>query len=384
MNVMDPGSDMLSLYVHIPFCRERCLYCDFFLVTRRDAVDRFFEALFEETRSKAYILKGKTISAIHFGGGTPSVVPVAHLSRWLSMIATISTIAADIEITLEANPEDLDRGTIGELHAAGINRLSLGIQSFSDRKLRSLGRAHTAADAVRTVSEAMERFDSVSIDLICGAEGEALDEWRTDLAVALRIRPQHVSVYMLTLEEKTRLWRSVRKGMVSLPGEDIQAAMYSLAAAALTDVGYRHYEVSNFAFPGFHSRYNLACWRREPYLGFGPSAHSFLVSGDEERRFSNACTLVGYLARPEDAVDFSERLTPCQRFNEEVFLALRINSGLAVEFLRKGNKLDVRRFDDLLSGFREKGWVSIDDGIITLTAEGFLFADLIATELLAD
>jgi oxygen-independent coproporphyrinogen III oxidase len=373
---------MFSLYVHIPFCRARCRYCDFFLVTRQEHIGRFFDALADETRSKADLLRGRRVDAIHFGGGTPSLVPVSMISGWLSQLAGIAALEPGAEITLEANPEDLDPVKLGELRDAGVNRLSIGVQSFTDRKLRALGRAHSSSDALRTVTAAMERFDSVAIDLMCGAEGEGTGEWEGDLCTALELRPRHVSVYMLTLEEKTRLWRDVRRGIVELPDEAVQASMYSKARIMLTGAGYRHYEVSNYALEGFHSRYNLSSWMREPYLGFGPSAHSFMVEGGEETRFSNACSLNRYLADPAGAEDFREVLTSGQRFDEEVFLSLRINRGVPVGFLRSGHEASLQRLDAALDGFLGKGWIRIDDGIVTLTEEGFLFADLVATALI--
>lgn len=374
---------MFSLYVHIPFCRERCSYCDFFLVTRPGFTERFFEALAVETAAKAPLLRGRKIGAVHFGGGTPSLVPVPFIAEWLSQVAALGTLEPDAEITLEANPEDLDPERLDELRAAGINRLSIGVQSFSDHKLRALGRAHTSADAIRTVSDALERFPSVSIDLICGAEGESLSDWEEELRCSIRLHSQHVSVYMLTLEEKTRLWRDVFKGLRTLPGEEQQAAMYRMAMQMLPAAGYCHYEVSNYALEGHHSRYNLSSWKREPYLGFGPAAHSFLAEGDAESRFSNACSLMSYLGNPADAVDFREVLTAAQRFDEEVFLSLRIRRGLSVGFLRKGHKLDILHLEERLSGLQEKGWIVIRDDMVTLTDEGFLFADLVAGELLS-
>ena len=375
---------MICLYVHIPFCRERCPYCDFFLVTKAGFVERFFEALAVETASKASLFAGQPIKAIHFGGGTPSLVPPSFIESWLSQVASLAGLSSETEITLEANPEDLDPAKLDALKAVGINRLSVGVQSFTDRKLRALGRAHSADDAVRTVSEALERFPSVSVDLMCGAEGETIDEWQGDLRAALGLRPQHISVYMLTLEEKTRLWRDVRKGVRDLPGEEAQAAMYRRAAEMLRGAGYRHYEISNFALEGHHSGYNLASWMREPYLGFGPAAHSFLVEGKAERRFSNATSLTRYLADPAGAVDFRETLTAAQRFDEEVFLSLRIRKPLAVEFLRKGDKLGHQLLDSVLDTLQEKGWIALESGEVTLTEAGFLFADLVAAELLSE
>ncbi|NTW54933.1 MAG: radical SAM family heme chaperone HemW [Chlorobaculum sp.] len=375
---------MICLYVHIPFCRERCPYCDFFLVTKAGFVERFFEALAVETASKASLFAGQSIKAIHFGGGTPSLVSPSFIAAWLSQVSGLAEISAETEITLEANPEDLSPASLDALQAVGVNRLSIGVQSFSDRKLKALGRAHSSADAVRTVSEAFERFPSVSIDLMCGAEGETAAEWESDLRAAFGLRPQHISVYMLTLEEKTRLWRDVRKGLRDLPGEEAQAAMYRMAAELLCEAEYRHYEISNFALEGHHSRYNLASWMREPYLGFGPAAHSFLVSGETETRFSNASSLTKYLADPAGAVDFREALTDEQRFDEEVFLSLRIRRSLSVGFLRKGHKLGHQHLDAVLDTLQEKGWIAVESGEVTLTEAGFLFADLVASELLSD
>ncbi|MBN1929686.1 MAG: radical SAM family heme chaperone HemW [Chlorobiaceae bacterium] len=375
---------MFSLYVHIPFCRERCPYCDFFLITRPGFVERFFEALAIETVSKASLFAGRAIDAIHFGGGTPSLVPVSFIAGWLEQVAGLAGLSTETEVTLEANPEDLDPATLNALRAAGVNRLSIGVQSFTNRKLRALGRAHSAGDAVRTVSQALERFPSVSIDLICGAAGESAGEWEEELRTAIRLRPQHVSIYMLTLEEKTRLWRDVGKGLCELPGEEQQASMYRQAMTMLTGAGYGHYEVSNYALEGHHSRYNLSSWRREEYLGFGPSAHSFLHTAEGEERFSNASNLHRYLADPSGAVDFREVLSGAQRFDEEVFLSLRIRKGLAVEFLRKGHTLGLDLLDERLARLQAKGWIAIDNGVVTLTGEGFLFADLVAGELLSE
>lgn len=274
--------------------------------------------------------------------------------------------------------------SLDALQSVGVNRLSIGVQSFADRKLRALGRAHSAADARRVVLEALERFPSVSIDLMCGAEGEMLAEWEGDLRAALDLCPQHISIYMLTLEEKTRLWRDVRKGLRDLPGEEAQAAMYRMAAELLGNAGYGHYEISNFALEGHHSRYNLASWMREPYLGFGPAAHSFLVDGDAETRFSNVSSLTRYLTDPVGAVDFREVLTEAQRFDEEVFLSLRIRKPLSVGFLRKGHKLGHQHLDDILVTLQEKGWIGVKKGTVTLTEEGFLFADHVAAELLSE
>ena len=372
---------MLSRYVHIPFCKTRCSYCDFYLVTRTDHIGAFFKALSIETAYRSSDLKGRTISAIHFGGGTPSLVPVRYLAQWLDDIAALCRFAPDIEIALEANPEDLDGNAMDELRTAGITRLSLGVQSFTTEKLQALGRAHTAHESQKVTEAALRKFESVSVDLICGVPGEQLPLWEADLQEALAIRPQHISVYMLSVEPKTRFYRGVLHGEITVPDDDVQASLYEHALSEMTVQGYSHYEVSNFALPGYHSRYNLASWKREQYLGFGPSAHSFLVSDGQEIRSANVSSLTRYIATPDGAVTFREELSSDERFTEQVFLSLRINSGLDVEFLRKENKLGLR-LSQTIARFEQKGWIEEHEGRLYLTPKGFLFADLIAGDFI--
>ncbi|NTW83073.1 MAG: radical SAM family heme chaperone HemW [Chlorobiaceae bacterium] len=372
---------MLSLYVHIPFCRSRCNYCDFFLLTRLDHLEPFFTALSQETELRSGELKGKTVNSIHFGGGTPSLVPLHYLVVWLEQVSSLCTFTDDIEIAFEANPEDLENESMHALKAAGITRISLGVQSYVPDKLAALGRQHTSIQAEDITAKALGIFKSVSIDLICGVPGETAALWEADIDTALRLHPQHISVYMLSLEPKTLLQRNVSKGLVAVPDEGVQASMYELALAKLEPRGYCHYEVSNFSLPGHHSRYNLASWKREEYLGFGPSAHSFLCSSGEEIRFANVSSLLRYIAEPGKALGFRETLSDEERFTEKVFLSLRINSGLDVEFLRKENKLG-HCLSQKIDRFEQKGWVRLHEGRLYLTGKGFLFADLIAGELI--
>ncbi|NTW69597.1 MAG: radical SAM family heme chaperone HemW [Chlorobiaceae bacterium] len=372
---------MLALYVHIPFCRSRCVYCDFYLVTRTTHVEAFFRALALETAFRAPMLKGRRISAIHFGGGTPSLVPVHYLAGWLENIASLCTFTPDIEIALEANPEDLDVRKMEELRSIGITRLSLGIQSFTDEKLQALGRSHTAVESIEVTERALKQFNSVSVDLICGVPGEQLPLWQADLHQAVALRPQHISVYMLSVEPKTLLHRNVMSGVASVPDDGEQASFYEYAGSLLGQEGYHHYEVSNFCLGNHHSRYNLASWKRQPYLGFGPSAHSFFVSAESEIRTANISVLSSYLANPAAADSFREVLTEEEIFTEKVFLSLRINSGLSVEFLRKENKLGLR-LSEIIERFEGKGWIELVDGRLYLTGKGFLFADLIAGDII--
>ena len=305
------------------------------------------------------------------------MVPVHYLAGWLEHIASLCSFAPDIEIALEANPEDLGGKKMDELRAAGITRLSIGAQSFMPEKLHTLGRAHTARQAQQVTTGALQRFESVSVDLICGVPGENLSIWSADLDKALSLRPHHISVYMLSVEPKTILHRKIAKGMVAVPDDAVQASFYERAQSELLLHGYNHYEISNFSLPGCHSRYNLATWKRKPYVGFGPSAHSFFVSEEREVRTANVSSLMRYLAAPAEVVAFREELSAEERFTEQVFLSLRINSGLDVDFLRKENKLGHSHLQSI-TRFEECGWIEQQEGRLYLTKKGFLFADLIA------
>ena len=371
----------MHCYVHIPFCRARCSYCDFFLVTRQDLQERFFTALDEEVSERLTAVNGSIIRSIHFGGGTPSLVPVSYLEGCLETLSRHASLSDDVEITVEANPEDLVSEKLHGLAALGVNRLSIGVQSFVPEKLRALGRCHTAEDALRVTDEAMNVFGNVSVDLICGVEGETLEAWEGDLLTALSCNVPHISVYMLALEKKTRLESLVRKGLLTLPDEKVQAAMYVKACELLETGGFEHYEVSNFAKPGFFSRYNLGCWHRESYLGFGPSAHSFYKTGGRERRYANVSSMMRYLASPREVDLYSETLSEEARANERIFLSLRLSSGLELNDLlhfHEGN----RKALETVEQFRQQGLLEIRKGVMKLSRRGFLFADKVAEELM--
>ena len=383
VTVADEETSMTKLhcYVHVPFCRERCSYCDFFLVTRQDLLGRFFSALHSESSERLAALRGSTVHSVHFGGGTPSSVPVAYLKNWFETLSRHVSLSGDAEITLEANPEDLTNEKLQELAALGVNRLSIGVQSFIPEKLRALGRLHSAEEALRVTDDAMKLLGNVSVDLIYGVEGEDPDIWERDLYTAISRGLPHVSVYMLTLEKKTRLENLVRRGLVTLPDESVQADMYMMACELLEAEGFKHYEVSNFSKPGFFSRYNLGCWQRESYLGFGPSAHSFLVSGDHELRSANVSSMIRYMTSPYEAQEYREMLSCAERINEKIFLSLRLSSGLElVDLIRyhDGSSVVVENVDQL----KKQGLIEIRDGVIKVSRKGFLFADRVAEELL--
>lgn len=380
---------MAGLYFHIPFCRRRCHYCDFYFTTNTRLIAPFLDALRQELIARAPLFQNETVETIYFGGGTPSLLPATALAHLLDEVRQHYRLASSLELTLEANPEDVTDAYLTDLVSIGINRLSLGIQSFCDPKLRWLSREHTAAKSRAAVECALRYFHNVSLDLIFGVESESLAEWEQDLHVALQFQPPHLSTYSLTVEPRTLLDKLIRRGLRQPPMESLQAEMFLFTMQVLRAHGYCHYEVSNFAKPGFHSRHNAAYWNRTPYLGFGPSAHSFVKTAHGEVRFANQASLNAYLRSPADAVDFQETLSEKDIFNEIVLLALRQESGLSLsELAEKFRNLFAQfsqQYASKLSTLEAAGLVVLEAGptepIIKLTDKGFTLADEIAESL---
>ncbi len=344
---------MLSLYLHIPFCARRCPYCDF-AIALDDRFRDYAEALVREIRGKG---KGQPVATIHLGGGTPSRMPTDLLAGILAAVRESFEVSGDAEVALEMNPEDLGRAVAWR--TMGVNRLSMGAQSLEDGELRLLGREHTAAQVAEAVREARAAgFGNLSLDLMYGIPGQTRDAWERTLARALSLSPEHVSVYAL---EGTR-----GLGLAGLPLEAAQAEMAMDAMSRLEAAGFRQYEISNFARPGFESRHNLAYWTGKPYLGLGMSAHSFLPP----RRFANTSDLSEYLKR-EDPTAFEETLTPEQAVLERLFLGLRLAEGVDTGILKEGIGQDLEA----------EGLLAIEAGRVRLTPKGRVVADAVTGRL---
>ena len=319
----------LGLYIHIPFCRSKCAYCDFYsLAQSGEHMDAYVSALGASMRAAAPSAAGYTADTVYFGGGTPSLLGAPRLAALLQTAAECFSLAPDAEITFEANPESArDEAALRTLRGAGFNRVSLGMQSADDGELRAIGRVHTARGTEEAVDAARRAgFDNLSLDLIYGLPGQTRARWRNSLAAALALAPEHLSCYALKVEPGTPLY--ARKDALALPDDDTQADMYLYAAEALAASGYEHYEISNFARPGRASRHNLKYWTLSEYLGFGPGAHSDFGG----RRFAVARGLGAFLAGnavySEDAA-----ISPRERAAERVMLELRTARGLAAEEL---------------------------------------------------
>ncbi|MFN3561380.1 MAG: radical SAM family heme chaperone HemW [Chloroherpetonaceae bacterium] len=374
---------MAGLYFHIPFCRRRCTYCDFYFVTNGALMERFLTALETEICARADLFADETIATIYFGGGTPSMLSANQLERILSLIQKKFHLDSDLELTLEANPEDLTDSLLQDYSHVGINRLSIGTQAFNDEKLKWLSREHTAAESLASVEHAHRWFKNISIDLIFGTEGETLSDWRRELELAVLLVPEHISAYSLTVEPFTPLSKLIARGKRARPNDSLQAEMFLLAMDFLESHGFEHYEVSNYARSNFRSRHNSSYWQRIPYLGFGPSAHSFFRQAGNEIRSANQRSLNRYLENPIDAHDFREVLSDLDRFNETVLLSLRQREGLALELLAKNFNFATSHFETLsqtVADFERDGLMTTEHGTIKLTRKGFTLADTIASE----
>jgi len=375
------GRPDLGLYVHIPFCRSKCAYCDFYSLPRAEAqMDRYTAALARHLRSWAPAGAAYRVTTVYFGGGTPSYLGTARLTALLSTVQESYRVAGDAEITVEANPDSL--GTVAELRAlaaAGCNRLSLGVQSADDSLLRLLGRPHTFSQAVQAVERARTAgFENLSLDLIYGLPGQSMDGWQQTVEQAAALGPEHLSCYGLKLEEGTPLWKN-REAYV-FPDDDLQADMYLWAVSRLAALGYQQYEISNFAKPGRESRHNLKYWTLQPYVGFGPGAHSDFggVRWDCPRDFDAYCA--GAL---RGCVPVGQRQTISQqeRAAEYLMLGLRTAKGVAADGL-KAYGMPFSPVAAVLERFRNAGYTELVGGRWRLTPEGFLVSNPIIGDVL--
>lgn len=379
---------MASLYVHIPFCEKKCAYCDFYSVASRGGMQDFLAALGREIELAAPAGEGRSFETVFFGGGTPSLLPPPAVADILARLRGAFVVLPDAEITLEANPGAVAEGNLDGYRAAGVNRLSVGVQSFLEDELRFLGRIHGAAEARAVVRRARgAEFSNISLDLIYGLPGQRPDAWRRSLDEALALGTEHLSAYNLIVEESTPLARMVRSGGVAPNPSAFDAELYALTMDLLADAGYEQYEVSNYARPGRRCRHNLAYWTHEPYLGFGPSAHSFWRDGCTPygRRWWNRADLAGYtraLDRGLPPRGGEETLGPREALLERMFLGLRSDgvnlARLREEFGWSPEEGTGGPVEELLAA----SLATLRRGVLRLTRRGYLLCDEITARLI--
>ena len=352
-----------GLYVHVPFCVTRCGYCDFNAHAGLGHLrSRYVAALVREADLAAPAWSGETFASVFLGGGTPTTLDVEDLQALLSRLRSTVDVASDAEITIEANPDTVDRAKLSGLLDAGYTRLSMGAQSFDRAVLAALERLHDPDSVRRAMHAAREAgYANVNLDLIYGANGETLESWERTLRVTVDLQPEHVSAYALTIEQSTPLGRKVQRGVVPAPDADLQADMFELACEVLGEAGFHHYEVSNWTKPGFECRHNLGYWERRPYLGLGAGAHSYR----EDRRWWNVRPPEEYLSLVESGrlpIGGDELLEPSDAHLEEVFLRLRILEGVPSSWVE----------DERSAPFVASGLLLENDGALVPTERGML------------
>jgi putative oxygen-independent coproporphyrinogen III oxidase len=365
-------AERAGLYVHVPFCLTRCGYCDFNTYAGLDHLSgRYVEALVAEAGLWREEWDRGGFASLFFGGGTPTTLPVRSIGRLLAGFARMFEFEGHAEITSEANPDTIDERYLAELRLAGVNRLSLGVQSFDPAVLAALERIHSAQSARLAYAAARRAgFDDVNLDLIYGANGESLQSWRRTLAEAIDLGPDHLSAYALTIEPATSLGRQVGAGLTPAPDPDFQAEMYEAACTMLAEGGYEHYEISNWAKPGHRSVHNMGYWEGRPYLGLGAGAHSYRAG----RRWWNVRPPQQYLEEVEAGrrpIGGSEGLGQGHQRMERLLLGLRVSDGVPVEWL------DLARAAPLVA----EGLAEWRNGHLVLTERGMFVANQIVLEL---
>jgi oxygen-independent coproporphyrinogen-3 oxidase len=371
----------MHLYLHIPFCKQACHYCDFHFSTNLSRKDAMVAAIRAEIGLQATYLPPSELQTVYFGGGTPSLLTEAELARLFDTIHGRFSIAPDAEITLEANPDDLTPAKLTMLRRY-VNRLSIGIQTFSEEALRWMNRAHNADEAEQCVRLAREAgFDNISIDLIYGIP--LFSVWQYDLDRALSLDVPHLSAYALTIEPDTAFGRWTQKGKLPALDEGLAADHFEQLTQTLAGAGYEHYEISNFAKPGHYARHNTAYWQQRPYLGVGPSAHSYNGHSRQFNVANNALYLRAIEAGELPAE--TETLTPADRVNEYLLTGLRTQWGCSLTELSQLTGGDFEQQQaSALGELYEQQWLQKADGFLRLTQAGKLFADRVAASLFVD
>ena len=375
-------ADKLGIYIHIPFCRSKCDYCDFYsLAGRDDRMDQYQKALLSHIKETAPLAQDFPVDTIYIGGGTPSYYGAKRLKELLGVIRKLYKVEKDAEVTVECNPDSVDVKSLKILRKAGVNRLSMGMQSANACELERIHRIHTPQQVNEAATAARKAgFTNLSLDLIYGLPGQTMDSWKATVEHALSLIPQHLSCYGLKVEEGTPLAARVAQGEV-LPDDDQQADLYLWTVGRLERACYPQYEISNFAKPGFASRHNLRYWLTQPYIGFGPGAHSDFGG----RRYSFVRDLDAYIQgvlQGGDIIDESEIIPKRERCGEYLMLRLRTVQGINEQEYRSTYFMDFAPLQARLEQFRAQGWAEQTDGRWHFTPKGFLLSNQLIGDLL--
>ncbi len=373
---------MAGIYIHVPFCKRKCGYCNFYSTTRLKLKDSYLQALKKELEKRCHYLNGEAVQTIYFGGGTPSLLEPAEIQSVIDTIKKLHAVAPDAEISVEANPDDLTPAYISQLAQTSANRLSIGIQSFDDEMLALMNRRHTAQQAINAVSNCQQAgFGNISIDLIYGLPRMTATDWQRQLDMIARLGVQHLSAYHLLYEEGTAFGLKLKRGQLSEVSEDESLAQFEILTAWAQSADFEHYEISNFARPGFRSRHNSSYWNRTIYLGIGPAAHSY----NRTARSWNTSNTTEYIKgiESDSCVSEEEKLSPSDIFNDYVITALRTSSGIDMDYLQSEQPRQmVEYLRQQAECFLAAGKLEYSANHLKLTHSGIFISDEIMESLI--
>ena len=381
-HIFNIKQQMAGIYIHIPFCKQRCSYCAFYSTTLYNIRERYVDALCKEIAMRKEYAGGAPIETIYLGGGTPSTLSMEQLKRICDTVYAAYQVSPVPEVTIECNPDDLTPDFLAQLKQLPFNRISMGVQSFNDTQLKRLGRRHDAAKARQAVANARSAgYSNISIDLIFALPGSTIDEWEHDLESAIALRPDHLSAYNLTYEEGTPMHRALERGDFTELSEEDNITQFQMLISRLKEAGYRHYEISNFALPGRESRHNSSYWNDTPYIGCGAAAHSY----NGTSRGWNIADIQEYIKGIENGnpVFEIEELTEEERYNDTILTRLRTAEGIPLEWMKK--KFG-KRLNDYMQSAAEKeiafGNLKAENGHLSLSEKGIFISDAVIRELI--
>ena len=369
---------MSGIYVHIPFCDTKCIYCDFYSITNHSKKTEFINAILKEIKYYSPLLTNHKFDTVFFGGGTPSLLDKKDFELIFESLYKNYSISSKSEITIEANPGTLNRQKLGELKTLPINRISFGVQSFNDIDLKFLTRIHTSKEAINSILSAQDAgFNNINLDLIFALPGQTMEGWQYNLENAVKLNTRHISAYSLIFEENTVLFNMRKQGHVNNADIELEREMFDYTSEFLISCGYEHYEISNFAKPGYECRHNLKYWQREEYISFGPSASSFVSN----KRWTNIKNLNKYIEMVETrntAIDFEEIISKDTAITEHIFLGLR-SRGVDLTGFRNIFNYDFKdRYLTSINTLVNAGFAEVNNNLFRLTHKGYAVCDEIA------
>ncbi len=373
-------NNITSVYIHTPFCRQKCRYCDFPSFAGKEHLsEEYFSCLIGEIRRSEH--KGKEISTVFFGGGTPSLVDEKYIAMVLDELNRSFTLKTDCEITIETNPGTLTKQKLYSYRLSGINRISMGVQCHDDKILKILGRIHSSEDVIRSVGMVKDAgFDNFNLDIMCALPGQRLPDLEKSIEFAVKCEPTHISAYSLIIEEGTPFFDMADS--LSLPDEDEERLMYHLCKDFLSSYGYERYEVSNYARKGYECRHNLYCWQHEDYIGFGSAAHSFV----SPQRWENTPSVEEYISKINEnssPVIYSENLSAEDLYEEYIMLSLRTTEGINLSKLKDKYGYDILcEKRAVITALLKSGFIELNENNLAITTDGFDIADSITLKLI--